>query len=576
MLAPWLALDDVADRLRWYAAVTGLDLGTLGTTGTADEIRDTAVAQPLLVALALAVAPAVTGSARPDVVAGHSVGEFAAAVTAGALSPETALVLVRERGRLMADAAALRPTGMSALLGGDAAEVTAALERRGLTAANVNGAGQIVAAGTLDDLAALAAEPPAGARVRPLPVAGAFHTSFMEPARGRLAGLAAAAPAADPVVTLLGNADGAVVTDAEQVLDRLVAQVAAPVRWDLCMQTLRDIGVTAVLELPPAGTLTGLVRRALPDVENLALKSPEDLPAARALVDRHTVPTTGDALPGVAARGRPRSRHLPRPWRRARFTGRPRRRAGHGRLAAGGGRRVGCPRWCPRRVAGARRRPRHPRPADRAVPPRADARMRHGGTLREARITGLGEHRPTGRVTNADLAARGLDTTDEWIRARTGIASRHVAGPDESVVTMGSAAAAKALAAAGSRPAGRRPRRPRHLHDPQRDPRRRRAHRRRRRRRPHRRLRRQRGLRRLLLRAVGRVRRGAGRQRRASPRHRLGEAHRLGRLGRPRHLHPLRRRGGRGRGRAVGRARHRPGGVGQRRAGRGPHRRARR
>ena len=290
MLEPWLALPGVAARLQWAAAVTGIDLVRLGTTGSAEEIRDTAVAQPLLVAFALAVAGELglePGGELPDVLAGHSVGEYAVAALSGALTGETALVLVRERGRLMAEASTATPTGMSAVLGGDADEVAAALDRRGLIAANVNTAGQVVAAGLLDALADLAADPPAGARVRALDVAGAFHTPYMASARDGLAATAAGIPRTDPRMTLLGNGDGAVISHGDDAVTRLVQQVAHPVRWDLCMQTMRDIGVTALIELPPAGTLVGLAKRAMPGVETLAIKSPDDLDTARALLQRH-------------------------------------------------------------------------------------------------------------------------------------------------------------------------------------------------------------------------------------------------------------------------------------------------
>ncbi|MDQ1700507.1 MAG: [acyl-carrier-protein] S-malonyltransferase [Frankiaceae bacterium] len=295
MLIPWLDDADIAATLRWSAAVTGIDLVALGTTGTAEEIRDTAVAQPLLVALALAVADRLLHDDDRPIVAGHSVGEFAAAALAGALTAETALTLVRERGRLMAAASAQPPTGMSAVLGGDADEVAAALDRHGLTAANVNTAGQVVAAGPLDALEAFAADPPARARVRPLQVAGAFHTDFMASARDGLAVLAENAPRTDPHRTLLGNADGAVVRTGDDVVRRLVEQVARPVRWDLCMTTLADLGVTATVELAPGGTLTGLVRRAMPGVETFAIATPDDLATARAMLDRHAVATSEPA-----------------------------------------------------------------------------------------------------------------------------------------------------------------------------------------------------------------------------------------------------------------------------------------
>ncbi len=308
-LGPWLELPGPADRLRWWSAVTGVDLIAMGTSADAETIRDTAVAQPLLVAAGLAAAADLLqlGPEGVGVAAGHSVGELTAAVIAGALSPEAALVLVRERGQAMAAAARQETTGMTAVLGGDAAAVDSRLAELGLTAANRNAAGQVVAAGRADALARLAADPPAGARLRPLSVAGAFHTTFMAPAADRLAAVAAGAPVTDPRMHLLSNADGQVVATGAELVDRLVAQVAAPVRWDLCMATLGQLGVTAVVELPPAGTLTNLVKRALPGVETLALKTPADLPAARALLASHRGTPEGEPAPAwrvvVAPRG---------------------------------------------------------------------------------------------------------------------------------------------------------------------------------------------------------------------------------------------------------------------------------
>ncbi|MEU5988652.1 ACP S-malonyltransferase [Spirillospora sp. NPDC047418] len=287
-LQPWLEIPGVADRLAWWSAVTGLDLVRYGTEADAEEIRDTAVAQPLLVAAALAAYEVLYEDAPqdavPDAVAGHSVGELAAASIAGVLSPEAALVLVRERGRAMAEAAAVTETGMTAVLGGDADEVLASIDKHGLTPANVNGAGQIVAAGTMEQLAKFADEPPAKARLRPLSVAGAFHTEHMEPAVATLRRLAPGAPVADPRTTLLQNRDGAVVAAGRDFVARLVDQVSAPVRWDACMNTMRDLGVTAIIELPPAGTLTGLARRELKGIELVALKTPADLDKARELI----------------------------------------------------------------------------------------------------------------------------------------------------------------------------------------------------------------------------------------------------------------------------------------------------
>jgi [acyl-carrier-protein] S-malonyltransferase len=283
-LQPWLEIPGVADRLAWWSAVTGLDLVRYGTTADAEEIRDTAVAQPLLVAAALAAYEVLYEDAVPGAVAGHSVGELAAAAIAGVLSPEAALVLVRERGRAMAEAAAVTETGMTAVLGGDADEVLAAIDKHGLTPANVNGAGQVVAAGTMERLAKFADEPPAKARLRPLSVAGAFHTEHMAPAVDTLRRLAPGAPVADPRTRLLQNRDGAVVASGRDFVARLVEQVSAPVRWDACMATMREIGVTGIIELPPAGTLAGLARRELKGVELVALKTPADLDKARELI----------------------------------------------------------------------------------------------------------------------------------------------------------------------------------------------------------------------------------------------------------------------------------------------------
>ena len=203
------------------------------------------------------------------------------------LTAEQAMVFVRERGRQMATASAVTPTGMSAVLGGDADVVIAAAEKHGLTPANINGAGQIVVAGTLEQLAAFAADPPEGSRVRALEVAGAFHTGHMAPAVDVLAGYARSITTRDPRLPLISNADGRVVHDGRDVLRRLVSQVSNPVRWDLCMSAMADLGVTAIIEIPPAGTLVGLAKRALPGVETLAVKTPDDLPAAWRLIERH-------------------------------------------------------------------------------------------------------------------------------------------------------------------------------------------------------------------------------------------------------------------------------------------------
>lgn len=291
-LNPWLDLPGVADRLTWWSAVAGLDLVHYGTKADADEIRDTAVAQPLLVASGLV--SALSLFERPEeadsalgAIAGHSVGEITAAAGTGVISPEAAMVLVRRRGEAMAQAAAVTETGMSAVLGGDAQDVLAKLESLGLTPANMNGAGQIVAAGTKEQLDALAAEKPEKARVIPLKVAGAFHTHHMAPAVATLEALVPGMTVRDPRTPYVSNADGKVVSSGAEIVQRLVNQVSNPVRWDLCMETFKELGVTALIEVAPAGTLVGLAKRALPGVRTVALKTPDDIDAARAIVAEH-------------------------------------------------------------------------------------------------------------------------------------------------------------------------------------------------------------------------------------------------------------------------------------------------
>jgi [acyl-carrier-protein] S-malonyltransferase len=308
-LSPWLELPGVAERLAAWSDLVCCDLIRCGTTGTADEIRDTAVAQPLLLAAALTAAQSMgfaTEGPRQDragkagvadwagvvggvrvTVAGHSVGELAAGVLAGVVAARDALSLVGVRGQAMAEAAAARPTSMTAILGGDEDAVLARIEECGLAPANVNGAGQIVAAGTVEQLAALAADPPPRSRLRPLEVAGAFHTSHMAQAVEALRAASAGAEVRDPALTVLSNRDGAVVDSGADWLERVITQVSAPVRWDMCMRSMNELGTRAFIELPPAGALVGLARRALPGVQLLALKTPEDLVRARALLAEH-------------------------------------------------------------------------------------------------------------------------------------------------------------------------------------------------------------------------------------------------------------------------------------------------
>jgi [acyl-carrier-protein] S-malonyltransferase len=301
-LTPWLAEETFAGRLAWLSAVADLDLAHYGTEADAETIRDTAVAQPLLVAAGLLAAlelfphPA-DAFAQVGAVAGHSVGELTAAAGARAITAEQAMVLVRERGKAMAAAAAATPTSMTAVLGGDRDEVLAKLAEHGLTPANDNGPGQIVAAGTVDQLTALADDAPAKARLVPLSVAGAFHTEHMSPAVEVLGRLARSVSTHDPRTPLISNRDGHVIHDGRDVLRRIVSQVASPVRWDLCMEAMLDLGVTGVLEMPPAGTLTGIAKRGLKGVETFALKTPDQLDDARAFCEKHGSASALDTAP---------------------------------------------------------------------------------------------------------------------------------------------------------------------------------------------------------------------------------------------------------------------------------------
>jgi len=287
MLIPWLAIEGVSARADEFGRAAGLDLVRLGSTADAEEIKDTAVTQPLVVATALLAAGLLD---LPDeaLTAGHSVGELASAAVAGVIDPRTAVRIAAARGAAMGAACAITPTSMSAVLGGDTDTVLAALADLSLVGANVNGGGQIVAAGASGALAELAAHPPAGSRIIPLPVAGAFHTPFMDSAQESLAGVLAELTAADPVRPLLTNSDGSVVTSGRTYLELLISQVTRPVRWDACMATMGRLGVTGVLELPPAGTLVGLVKRDLKGVATLALRTPDDLDKAVAFLAEHS------------------------------------------------------------------------------------------------------------------------------------------------------------------------------------------------------------------------------------------------------------------------------------------------
>ena len=279
MLAEWLELPGAADQISRWSQVSGLDLATLGTTATAEEITDTAVTQPLVVATTLLAFGelATRGLPSTTLVAGHSVGEIAAYAIAGVISGDDAVKLAAVRGAEMAKACAAEPTGMSAVLGGDEAEVLARLEALELIPANRNAAGQIVAAGSVAALEKLAEDPPDKARVRQLATAGAFHTHYMASALDGYAAAAAEICASDPTMTLLSNCDGRPVTSGSDAMEKLVAQLTRPVRWDLCTETMRDLNTTAIVEFPPAGTLTGIAKRELRGVATHAVKTPADL-----------------------------------------------------------------------------------------------------------------------------------------------------------------------------------------------------------------------------------------------------------------------------------------------------------
>lgn len=289
-LEPWLAVPAFAELVAQHSAAVGIDLAAHGTVSDADTIRDTAVAQPLIVSAGLVALSALLTDGRDAKIAGiagHSVGEITAAAGAGILSDADALVFVRERANAMAAAAAATPTGMSAVLGGDESALLERLGELGLEPANYNGGGQTVVAGALDALAALKEEPVPGTRVIPLQVAGAFHTRYMAPARDTLAGVAATITPSDPSLRIWTNADGSTVASGQAFLDLLVGQVASPVRWDLCMAAFAEAGITGLIEVAPAGALVGLAKRGLKGLPTLAIKTPDDLDAARAFIDEH-------------------------------------------------------------------------------------------------------------------------------------------------------------------------------------------------------------------------------------------------------------------------------------------------
>ncbi|MBB5631792.1 [acyl-carrier-protein] S-malonyltransferase [Cryobacterium mesophilum] len=286
-LTPWLEVPGLEERLAGYSDAAGIDLATHGTVSDADTIRDTKVAQPLIVAAGLLTLYVLLQGRRDQIggIAGHSVGELTAAAAAGILTETEAMSLVAERGRAMADAAALTPTGMSAVIGADETELLSALHDLGLEPANFNGGGQIVVAGALDALEKLRETPPAGARVIPLQVAGAFHTRYMAPAVERLEAAASGLSAASPTLPIWTNRDGHRVSSGSEYLDLLVGQVSSPVRWDRCMESFAEAGVTGVVEVAPAGALVGLAKRGLKGVPSVAVKTPEDIQSAIEMIE---------------------------------------------------------------------------------------------------------------------------------------------------------------------------------------------------------------------------------------------------------------------------------------------------
>ena len=291
-LSPWLELPSFRTSIEAMQAASGIDLIGHGTVSDADTIRDTAVAQPLIVSAGVATLSALFNldgkiGLKVSGIAGHSVGEITAAVGAGVFTAEQGIKFVRERGNAMAKAAALEPTSMAAVIGGDQAQVEARLTELGLEPANYNGGGQIVAAGSAAAIAELQASGIEGSRVIPLQVAGAFHTRFMAPAVATLEDYAATVSVENPAGKLWTNAGGVEVADGQQFLNLLVNQVKSPVRWDLCMQSMVSAGVTALIEVAPAGTLVGLAKRSMPGIETLAVKTPENLEAALQLIENH-------------------------------------------------------------------------------------------------------------------------------------------------------------------------------------------------------------------------------------------------------------------------------------------------
>ena len=289
MYSSWITDSANKELIAKYSELIDLDLLHYGTSASQIEITATNIAQPLLTALAFMSFGKLEVNSNTNIIySGHSVGEFSAASLAGFYSDETAIKLVNVRGKAMADAAASNSaTGMSAVLGGDKVEVIKHIEQFDLVPANVNSNGQIVASGLLTNLEKLSENPPASTKVRKLEVAGAFHSQFMKSAESELEKEFAQVVVTDSISSFISNKDGQIVKDSYELKNRLITQITSPVRWDLCQAKMIELGVTGMLELAPAGVLTGIAKREMPGVELFAIKSPEDIPGAQAFIDKH-------------------------------------------------------------------------------------------------------------------------------------------------------------------------------------------------------------------------------------------------------------------------------------------------
>ncbi len=291
MLAPWVADSQTKDLVESWSELISVDLLKLGQLGTAEEIKSTDIAQLLifitsyLSSLALDLRNAKDSSI---VYAGHSVGEFAAYSLAGTFEVDQALRLVAKRGQAMLSATKVfSKTGMSAVLGGNKEEVLSYLREFDLIPANINSNGQIIAAGSLENLERLSSSPLEGTRIRPLEVSAAFHTKFMEPAVSQFTEIFKTLSVNSPRQIVLSNKNGERLSKPTDIMENLIQQVISPVRWDLCQAKMVELGVTGMLELAPGGTLCGIAKKEIPNVETFAIKSPEDIQGANDFIRKH-------------------------------------------------------------------------------------------------------------------------------------------------------------------------------------------------------------------------------------------------------------------------------------------------